>query len=178
VRTGNALHTYFNKTTGKQPVTATSLSGYLVAAPSTVGMHETLGHDDTAHAHFNQRRSQRRELKASEYLPLIAEGVKLLESVPHENHSVINFEHTNPFSALLYMRPTKHGYPLFWASSTPLRNLPSAERYFSDADYVMVPQVPYNLNQLEKLMAAYGQYLQENFYELKRSSHWRLYARS
>jgi hypothetical protein len=93
--------------------------------------------------------------------------------VPHDNHSVINFEHTNPFSALLHMRPTKYGYPFFWAL-----NLSGAERYFSDADYVMVPQVPYRLRQLEKLMSAYGLYLQENFYELRRSSHWRLYARS
>ena len=109
---------------------------------------------------------------------MIAEGVKLLESVPHDNHSVINLEHTNPFSTLLHMRPTKYGYPLFWVSKVPLHNMPGPERYFSDADYVMVPEVPYSIRQLEKLMAAYGQYLQANFYEFRRSSHWRLYARS
>jgi hypothetical protein len=178
VRAGSALHEHFNKTTGERSVTPTSLSGFFVAAPPTVDMHETLGHDDTAHVLFNQLRGPDQELKAWEYLPLIAEGVKLLESVPHGNHSVINFEHTNPFSALLHMRPTKYGYPFFYVQNVPSLNLRGAERYFSDADYVMVPQVPYRLGQLEKLMAAYGQYLQENFYELRRSPHWRLYARS
>ena len=75
------------------------------------------------------------------------------------------------------MRPTKYGYPLFWAEKTPARNLPTPERYFSDTDYVMVPEIPYVRRQLEKLMEVYGLYLEENFYELKRSSHWRLYAR-
>jgi len=32
------------------------------------------------------------------------------------------------------------------------------------------------LELLEKLMEVYGSYLEENFYELKRSSHWRLYS--
>ena len=117
------------------------------------------------------------ELEAWQYLPLIAEGVKLLESVPHHNYSVITFEHTNPFSVLLRMRPTKYGYPLFWVENRLSHDFPAPERYFSDADYVMVPDIPYSRRQLEILMEIYGSYLEENFHELKRSSHWRLYAR-
>jgi hypothetical protein len=177
VHGGFALHNHFHKTTGEQSVAAMNLSGIFVAAVPTVDVHETLGHDDAAHARVNQLLGSREftfgELTASEYLPLIAEGVKLLESVPHDNHSVINFEHTNPFSVLLRMRPTKYGYPLFWFS----RNLPAAERYFSDADYVMVPEIPYAHGLLKTLLEVYGLYLEENFHELKRSSHWRLYAR-
>jgi hypothetical protein len=178
---GAALQHHFKKTTDEQSVATMNLSGIFVGAGPTVDVHETLGHDDAAHALVNQllgsRESTFGALTASEYLPLIAEGVKLLESVPHDNHSVITFEHTNPFSALLGMRPTEYGYPLFWAEFMLSRNLPAPERYFSDADYVMVPEIPYKSRQLEKLMEVYGLYLEENFYELKRSSHWRLYAR-
>jgi len=176
VRGGLALRDHFNKTTGEQSVAAMNLSGIFVRAPPTLDVHEMLGHDDATIALFNQRRGLE-ELEAWQYLPLIAEGVKLLESVPHHNYSVITFEHTNPFSVLLRMRPTKYGYPLFWAENALSRDLPAPERYFSDADYVMVPEIPYRRSQLERLMEVYGLYLEENFYELKRSSHWRLYAR-
>jgi hypothetical protein len=175
-RGGHALRHYIYMTTGEQSVAAMNLSGILVREP-WFDMHETLGHDDAAHALFNQLRGPRRQLNDGAYLSLIAEGVKLLESVPHDNHSVINFEHTNPFSVLLGMRPTQYGYPLFWAENALSQNLPAPERYFSDADYVMVPELPYVRRQLDKLMEVYGSYLEENFYELKRSPHWRLYAR-
>jgi hypothetical protein len=181
VRGGLALGAHFKETTGEQAVVAMKQSGIFVRADRPFDVHGTLGHDDRAHALFNQLRGPRQELKAWEYLPLIAEGVKLLESVPHDNHSVITLEHTNPFSVLLGMRPTKYGYPLFWQdarySEALLHNFPAPERYFSDAEYVMVPEIPYSPGQLEKLIEAYGSYLKENFYELKRSSHWRLYAR-
>jgi len=177
VRGGLALHSHFNKTTGEQAAAAMNLSGFLVGAPG-FDVHEALGHDDAAHDLFNYHRGPRWQLRDWEYLRLIAEGVKLLESVPHDNHSVITFEHTNPFSVLLGMRPTKYGYPLFWAENALSSNLPAPERYFSDADYVMVPEIPYVRRQLRKLMEVYGLYLDENFYELKRSTHWRLYARS
>jgi hypothetical protein len=175
-RGGHALRHYIYMTTGEQSVAAMHLSGIIVREP-WFDMHETLGHDDAAHALFNQLRGPRRQLNDGAYLSLIAEGVKLLESVPHDNHSVINFEHTNPFSVLLGMRPTQYGYPLFWAENALSQNLPAPERYFSDADYVMVPELPYVRRQLDKLMEVYGSYLEENFYELKRSPHWRLYAR-
>jgi hypothetical protein len=176
VQGGAALHSHFNKTMGEQSVAAMNLSGFIVAAVPTVDVHETLGHDDAAQSLVNQLRGSW-ELSAREYLPLIAEGVKLLESVPHDNHSVITLEHTNPFSVLIGMRPTKYAYPLFWAENMRSSDLPAPERYFSDADYVMVPKIPYSRDQLETLMEVYGAYLEENFYELKRSSHWRLYAR-
>jgi hypothetical protein len=175
-RGGLALCDHFIAMTGEQPVGAMNLSGIFVGAAPEFSKHGKLGHKDAAHARFNRLRS--RELTAPEYLPLIAEGVKLLESVPHDNHSVVTFEHTNPFSVLLRMRPTKYGYPLFWVEGALSHNLPAPERYFSDADYVMVPEIPYSRRQLKTLMRAYGLYLEENFYELKRSSHWRLYARA
>ncbi len=173
---GGALVTYFHKVRGEPSVAEMNLSGFLVRAANADQDHETLGHDEAAHTLFNLRRGNR-VLKAREYLPLIAEGVELLKSVPHDNHSVITFEHTNPFSPLLRMRPTKYGYPLFWAEKIHLNYLPRPERYFSDTDYVMVPEIPYSQKQLEKLLTGYGSYLKENFYELKRSPHWRLYAR-
>jgi hypothetical protein len=175
-----ALYLHFNKVTGQQSVATMPESGIYVATLALPGLHEAMGHDDRAHADFNQQRSWDwwQDLKPWEYLPLMSEGVKLLESVPHDNHSVITFEHTNPFSVLLRMRPTKYGYPLFWAQNALAENLPAPQRYFSDADYVMVPEIPYSRLQLKMLMQVYGTYLEENFYVLKRSSHWRLYARS
>jgi hypothetical protein len=41
----------------------------------------------------------------------------------------------------------------------------------------MVPEIPYPHRQLNTLMDIYGLYQEENFHELKRSSHWRLYTR-
>jgi hypothetical protein len=176
-RGGLALRDHFISTTKEQSVATMNLSGILVGTPRTFALHKSFGHDDAAHALFNQVRAWR-PLDARAYLPLIAEGVELLESVPHDNHSVITFAHSNPFSVLLGMRPTKYGYPLFWVEKSRSSNLPAPERYFSDADYVMVPEIPFSPPQLKKLMEVYGLYLEENFYELKRSSHWRLYARS
>jgi hypothetical protein len=75
------------------------------------------------------------------------------------------------------MRPTSYGYPLFWVDKMKTHDLPDAELYFSDADYVMVPEIPYSRGQLVQLMRVYGMYLEENFNQLKRSPHWRLYAR-
>jgi hypothetical protein len=176
LQAGLALGNHLKKTTGDRPATMVNLSGISVGQLPDDDMHEILGHDDAAHALFNQLRGSR-ELNAREYLPLVVEGVGLLESVPHDNHSVITFEHTNPFSVLLRMRPTRYGYPFLWANMMKLRDLPDPELYFSDADYVMVPEIPYSRYQLVQLTRAFGMYLEENFSQIKRSPHWRLYAR-
>jgi hypothetical protein len=99
VRGGLALLNHVHKTTGERSVATMNLSGRFVGSVPTVDVHETLGHDEPAHTLFKQLLGSS-ELSAWEYLPLIAEGAELLESVPRDNHSVVNFKHTNPFRHL------------------------------------------------------------------------------
>ena len=151
------------------------------------GIHDALGHDEVAHAQFNELRTG--PLKPWEYLPLVGEGIELLESVPYKGRSVIALAETNPFSVILQMRPTKNGQPLSYAGNRSAARrqryleLPlevrqaAAQRFISDADYVMVPTVPNYHKNTDVLYEMYGFYLEANFYELRRSPHWRLYAR-
>ena len=153
-------------------------SGFVVRPIQRQDLHNVLGHDDAAHALFAQFRPKK-SLTAEQYMSLIVEGTKLLQRVPHDDHAVVTFAHTNPFSFALNLRPTKYGFPLFWAgASFTLDSHPSPERFFSDTDYVMVPEVPYDQEQREMLIAVYGTYLEHNFHEIQRSLHWRLWARN
>jgi hypothetical protein len=116
----------------------------------------------------------------------VEEGVRLLESVPLDGKAVVTFERTSPFGVLLELRPTADGYPFHFIgprsaagieSSEDRESGATAERFFSDADYVMVPTATTEVTQLEKMESIYGAYLEQNFSERSRSQHWRLYER-
>jgi hypothetical protein len=176
-----AWRLHYKATTGEQSKSAPSLAGIYIYSPFQRAdlhedSHEMLRDDDEAHALFSEMRGSN-PLTAPQYLPLVIEGVSLIKTVPHEDRSVITFAQSNPFSAALRLKPTTYGYPIFFAQDANPDSLPDPERFIADADLVMVPVVPHNPRQLEVLMAAYGTYLQENFRESTRSSHWRLFER-
>jgi hypothetical protein len=184
-----ALYLYSSKLARAQAAAEDNLAGIYVPPPPdrpASESHESMAHDEASHDRFAQARPSALQLQSWEYLPLILEGIELLESVPHDNHAVVTFEQTNPFGFALGMRPTRYGYPLNFVSSRVIERSrqPAArndrldpERFFSDADYVMVPEVPFKRIQLEGMLEIHGAYLEKHFYELKRSPHWRLYAR-
>jgi hypothetical protein len=125
-------------------------------------------------------------LTEGDYLRIIGEGVELLRDSVSGDATVLSLEQTNLFPSALGLRPTAYGKPFDFA------NLPlaarqktrgsvsvhkAAERYFSEAQYVMVPEVPFNRDHLKLLIDKYGEYLDEHFVEYRRSPHWRLYTR-
>jgi hypothetical protein len=143
-----------------------------------------LGHDDEVDAHLHGQRSPR--FGASASASLVEEGLELLRSVPLEGKAVVTFEQTSPFGVMLGLRPTATGYPVRVIDPQSIKRAEAdgrldrqelSERFFSDTDYVMVPEVPYTATQPDLKGKLYGDYLDRNFHELKRSSHWRLYER-
>lgn len=153
------------------------LAGYAFPPETAAGdghLHNQLGHDDQAHELLADLRQG--DLRAGDYWRLIVEGCQLLERVPLKDRSVINFEQTNPFSALMRMKPTPYGFPLLWAGAGfNEKRHPEPAQFFSGADYVMVPVVPYDQNQLNQMLKIFGPYLEENYEVLQTSPHWALW---
>jgi hypothetical protein len=78
------------------------------------------------------------------------------------------------------MRPPLHGYPQFWIGGPYTQDpniLPKPDELLGDADYVMVPRLPYTAYQLALMMRLYGDALREKYQLLKTSPHWDLWAR-
>jgi hypothetical protein len=155
------------------------------ATSSVLGLaHEAFGHDSAGHDRFKNIRPIK--LSQGDYLRNIAEGVELLRDSVSDDATVLSLEQTNPFPSALGLRPTTYGKNFDFANthiaarrdtrdSTPTHK--AAERYFSDAQYVMVPEVPFNHVHLKIVIEKYGEYLDEHFVEYRRSPHWRLYTR-
>jgi hypothetical protein len=157
---------------------APGLAGYAFPPEPDTGdghLHNQLGHDDQAHKLLAGVRQA--DLRAADYWPLIAEGCQLLERVPLNGRSVINLEQTNPFSALMRMKPTSYGFPLLWAGMGFNEDRhPEPAQFFSGADYVMVPVVPYSQHQLQQMLKIFGPYLEMNYDVLETSPHWALWG--
>lgn len=155
------------------------LAGFRAAPDHLRSEHEVLGHDDSAHTTLARlRRARQAQLTASAYLDTVAEGVKLLgRSIPSDR-SVVVFDVVNPFTVPLHLRPTKYGYPLLYEGGGFSRaSHPSPERFFSDADYAMVPVLPSTQSQLDIMLELYGPHLKAHFEEIARSPHWHLWAK-
>jgi hypothetical protein len=86
----------------------------------------------------------------------------------------------DPFTFALDMVPTRNGYPLFWLGG-PItidpKLLPRFEQLVADADFIMVPLLPYSPDTTKNMMRIYGPYLRQNYKLLIGSPHWELWAR-
>ena len=134
-------------------------------------------------------------LTAAEYLPLVREGVELLQTVDLTDRPVISFEQTNPFPVIMGLKPTSYGYPLFFADDKSIRGYlervvaandgsdvdtsawGSVSTFFSDADYVMVPEQPHSPKHHRVVMATYGPHLSKAYRQIARSENWLLYEK-
>ena len=134
-------------------------------------------------------------LTAAEYLPLVREGVELLKTVDLADRPVMSFEQTNPFPMILGLKPTAYGYPLFFAEDKSIRSYlervvrandgddadssawGSVSTFFSDADYVMVPEQPHSPRHHRVVMATYGPHLSQAYRQIARSDNWLLYGK-
>ena len=136
--------------------------------------------EDAALTRYRDTRSPAENLTAEEYMRSIVEGAALLQTVDYRGHAVQVMEMVNPFTYALGMRPVRNGYPQFWLIgpySTDAGKLPTAEQFFSDADYVMVPRLPFAAAQLINMMKLYGNYLSGHFTQRGESPHWELWER-
>ena len=179
-----AAYYYFKATTANPPTRIANLpvrlSGFLVGPETPDPVDAALGHSDAAHADVAKvRRTLGSRLPTAEYLATLAEGTRLLSSAADHNASVVVFDMTDPFTFALELRPTRYGYPFFWADRIVSANhYPPAERFFSDAEYVMVPVLPYQQTQLDTMLSIYGEYLRTHYTLDAKSRHWRLWKRS
>jgi hypothetical protein len=86
----------------------------------------------------------------------------------------------NPFPYTAGLRPPLGGHPQCWLGdhyTSDSSILPKPDEILGDADYVMVPMLPYYAEQLEIMMKIYGSTLRTNYRLLKVSPHWELRAR-
>ena len=138
--------------------------------------HDVFGHDPAGHQMYNSIR--RSDVPAGEYSAIVAEGVELLRDSVSADATVLSIEQTSAFSAALGLRPPANSKPFDYSKKRDTSGEQAAmQQFFSDARYVMVPEVPYSKKHLEVLIEAYGPYLDEHFIEYRRSPHWRLYRR-
>jgi hypothetical protein len=181
------LHHHHQEVSAARSAGAPGLGGIHVpprASGSTRDGGAVAGHIGAGSGALGRQRLDR--IPPWEYAPPVEEGLVLLESVPLDGKAVVTFQQRSPFGVLLGLRPTSTGYPLHVPDSrgTERSNATdgdgpghTAEEFFSDADYVMVPVVSNNSMQLEAMNSADGDDLLERFNELKRSEHWRLFER-
>ena len=165
------------------------LRGFLLDPPSRSTLANVLGTDVEGRAQIAMLRKEARtdiklELEPPEYLVTIADGIALLKGTIQDNQTIAVFDVSDPFSFALGLRPTRYGYPVFvggpvvgWGGSRFRQQHPAPERLFSNADYTMVPRVPFSEAHLDMVQEVYGPYLRANFQPLKSSAYWDLWAR-
>lgn len=114
------------------------------------------------------------------YMKTITDGTNLLLTLKQPERTVLTLDMVNPFPFATAMKPPVKGYPLFWftgAISTDPNRLPAPGDFVGNADYVMVPRLPYDNEQLVNMMKIYGAYLQQNYFLNKKSIYWDLWER-
>jgi hypothetical protein len=176
-----AWHDHYIKTTRDiikpLPGLPPALSGFLVRVEPW-GRHETLGQSEDAHNFLTRsRRFSGNTLTPYEYLLTIIEGVELLRTIELRDRALFVLDNADPFTVALNMKPTENGYPLLYANSLTRENHPEGQKIFYKVDFVMVPVLPHQTKTFDIMTGLYGDYLDREFIELRRSLHWRLLAR-
>jgi len=178
------LYNYRQETTADITADTTrsdfSEAGVRVGPSYSTTLHAALGHSPDAHDKLTQMRRDglQFELNAMEYASLIQEGLSLLRRHVQPDSTLFVFDMTDPFTSLLKLRPTRYGYPMFWAEASFSRTThPSPARLIGDADFVVVPIVPYSQGQLEEMKAVYGAHLEAEYAKVTQSEHWVLWER-
>jgi hypothetical protein len=117
-------------------------------------------------------------LSTYDLMTMVVEGANLLQSTGLTSRRVVTFMEVDPFSYALDLKPSLHGYPMFWANQRFTRdNHTTPENLFKDITFVMVPLVPYWPEQWLLMQEIYGPYLREHFEPTARSTHWVLWRR-
>lgn len=181
ITNAKSLSIHYRHAIQKTEAPLAGLSGFVVKGSANRTLREVLGNSDEIemlYAELRRTSFAKADLGVGEYWSSIIDGSRLLESVPLDGQAVVVFSLTNPFDALLQLKPTEYGFPFLWLTGHFNRHRhPTPDQFFSDASYVMVPVIPLKQDHLDTLLELYGPYLEEHFDELKESAHWVLWAR-
>jgi len=164
-----------SRDTRLSPNPPTKLAGFIVHPVKAVSRFE-----DTAPSAIEAQYRNYEYIEETDYMQTITEGTRLVESVASTDQSVFTFDMVNPFPYTAGLRPPLGGHPQFWLGDHYTSDpsiLPKPDEILGDADYVMVPTLPYYAEQLEIMMKIYGSALRTNYRLLKVSPHWELWAR-
>ena len=152
-----------------------AFAGFLVAVPGAAAKRLVSSANSVL---STAPRARQTTLRAVDYLVTLDDGARLLARHVRRDQAIVVFDVTDPFSFALGLRPTRYGFPLFWTDRLPsIDLLPAPARFFSDAEFAMVPAVPYTRAQLENMMKAYGQHLVEAFEPVASSQYWQLWRK-
>jgi len=127
---------------------------------------------------WQSSRHPKQEIFQSEYAYALASGINTLNLLNQQygRGPVVNFDFSNPFSALAGAEPAKGD--LLWYH--PGRNItsqiyPDPNVFLSNTRYVAVPKYPAGIGPRDLLLALYGQYLKDNFIKVADTSLWTFY---
>lgn len=117
-----------------------------------------------------------RNLAAHEYLLTVIDGAKLLSTVTSREKTLFVLDNADPFTVAFNMKPTKNGYPFLWTAGLTAERHPQPQQMFNGVDFIMLPLLPYDPVSSGILLNIYGEYIDREFVEIKRSRYWRLLA--
>ena len=109
----------------------------------------------------------------------VNDGVALLERETRPQETIFTMDMTNPFSYALQRQPAHGGIisPVYYYNLDDTHR-PTDDRFFGDADIVMVPLHPsVSAENFRGLLEAYQPGLEQRYYLAARSQWWRLYRR-
>ncbi|MGB9458364.1 MAG: hypothetical protein WCB12_20115 [Bryobacteraceae bacterium] len=113
------------------------------------------------------------------YVTYVNDGVVLLERETHSTEKVLTMDFTNPFPYALGRRPPCAGIAAMGYHNTlGDRHRPADDRYFGDADIVMVPKRPSQADfYYTDFFKAYKPGLQQRYTLAAESDWWLMYRR-
>ncbi|MGO9009989.1 MAG: hypothetical protein ACLQPN_07790 [Bryobacteraceae bacterium] len=113
------------------------------------------------------------------YVTYVNDGVALLERETHRTEKVLTMDFTNPFPYALERRPPRGGIAAMGYHYTlGDRHRPTDDRYFGDADIVMVPKRPSQADfYYSDFLKAYKPGLQQRYTLAAESDWWLMYRR-
>jgi hypothetical protein len=108
----------------------------------------------------------------------VNDGVALLERETRPSETILTMDATNPFPYAMGRRPPRGGHAAGWYPSTiTLTYRPSDDRYFGDADIVMVPKRSSQGDRNWVIYKAYEAGLKQGYDLAAESSLWWMYRR-
>jgi hypothetical protein len=161
-------------------LTGAALERQLAVIPNVASLASP---ERATYLRFRPLSGKRTETSGAEYAESLDDGLQLLSRQP-EHDGVLTFDEFNPFNYLLG-RPSPRGgfaaaaYNYVFSDDAH----PSAQRFFGDAQYVMVRKYTIEgsdvleVGDVLGLMRIYGSYLQSQFTLVEQTKHWMLWRR-
>jgi hypothetical protein len=156
-------------------VDRTNLKGLAVPAEPD-GVLAAFAAGNAGYALFNRSRAVRPQYDLSpfEYVQTILEAADLMAGKRDRHSRVALLDQVNPMPFMLGLPPAR-GVNL-WLADT--KDIPPAERFFADVDYVLIPKFSTHSPTNDVVTAAYKPYLKEHFRHSEEGPSWFLLSRN